>query len=86
MTRPIPSTANATSTTPVPACGAERTDANYDAVERMMRAVIDEVPHPDLWDAIHAVQGCRAGGDARPDRMSPRYSAVAKRRSRSPKR
>ncbi len=73
-------------TTPAQTVVGASTDAEHDAVEQMLKAILDEVPHPDLWAAIHAVQGRRAGGDTRPDRMSPRYSAVAKRRSRSTKR
>jgi hypothetical protein len=86
MTRPTTPTADVIGTTPTPAAGKADAEAHHDAVERMLKAITDEVPHPDLWDALHAVDGSRTRSGAPTERVSPRYSGAAKRRSRSTKR
>ncbi len=86
MTRPTTPTADDIDTTPTPAIGTADAEAHHDAVERMLRAIADEVPHPDLWDALSAADGNRARSGAPTDRTSPRYSGAAKRRSRPAKR
>jgi hypothetical protein len=64
----------------------ERTTRYDDAVERMLVAILDELPNADLFDALHDVRRQDIGGWPGKIAPSPRYSSIAKRRTRNVKR
>jgi len=64
----------------------DRTARNHDTVERMLAAILNEVAHADLWDALHDVRRLDPDKGAAPIEVSPRYPDVTKRRSRAVKR
>jgi hypothetical protein len=64
----------------------ERTTRYYGAVERMLVAILDDLPNANLFDALHEVRRQDLGrcpGEIEP---APRYSDIAKRRTRNVKR
>ncbi len=64
----------------------ERTTRYYGAVERMLVAILDEVPNADLFDALHEFRRQDLGGGPGENWPSPRYSHIVKRRTRTAKR
>ncbi|MFN8720219.1 MAG: hypothetical protein ACK5YI_05275 [Rhodospirillales bacterium] len=64
----------------------ERTTRYDDAVERMLVAILDELPNADLFDALHDVRRQDIGGRPGEIAPSPRYSHIGKRRTRNVKR
>jgi hypothetical protein len=66
--------------------GDEQTAGHHDVVEAMLKAIVNEVAHADLWDAHYDVQRLDPGKGTGATEVSPRYSVPAKRRSRTVKR